>query len=424
MYERTMDDRTVAASLSLRYNLFGMNTQAKSPTSPDKDYRIFFIFMTIVLVGMAIWSLVSNPDLHTPWRGGLFGGLMLVHVWLHWNVVRIISVPGRTPLYILGQGLLAFVLVYLSGNEGMIYSLFMALIGETIGFLGISRWGVLTTLYYLGLSLLNFVLFFNAQNAIFWLLVTIPTVFFVGMYVTMYLRQVDAREQAQFLAAELEAANRQLAAYVTQVEDLTIANERQRMARELHDTLSQGLAGIILQLEATDAHLAGSRPDKARSIVANAMQQARLTLADARRAIDNLRQAAPENLEAALRLEAYRFEEATGVGCALHIAELPDLPEVTREIASRAIAEALTNIASHAQARQASVRLSAAPTALQIEIEDDGAGFDPGQVPSGHYGLIGMGERIRLVGGTLEINSRPGAGSRLRISLPLQPEAV
>ena len=79
------------------------------------------------------------------------------------------------------------------------------------------------------------------------------------------------------LLAELETANRQLTEYAARVEDLTIAAERQRMARELHDTLSQGLAGLILQLEAADAHLAANRPERARGILEQSMEKARGT---------------------------------------------------------------------------------------------------------------------------------------------------
>ena len=87
----------------------------------------------------------------------------------------------------------------------------------------------------------------------------------------------EARTRAQALLKELEAANRQLSEYAAQVEDLTIANERQRMARELHDTLSQGLAGLILQLEAVDAHLAGNRPKQAGMILPQVHGQGRVT---------------------------------------------------------------------------------------------------------------------------------------------------
>ena len=87
------------------------------------------------------------------------------------------------------------------------------------------------------------------------------------------------------------------------------------MARELHDTLSQGLAGLILQLEATDANLATDRSDKAREIIQQSMQQARATLESSRWAIDNLRQPEPKSLEGVIRREITQFSEYSGLPC-------------------------------------------------------------------------------------------------------------
>ncbi len=193
--------------------------------------------------------------------------------------------------------------------------------------------------------------------------------------------------------------------YANQVEDLTIANERQRMARELHDTLSQGLTGIILQLEAVEAHLTNNRIEKAISIVSNAMQQARSTLADARNAIDDLRGTQPENLESALRLEVSRFQNATDIVCDLEIKEIPVLRENIKETVVRNVAEGLTNIGRHAQSQKVTIAVSMEPDVLLVTVQDDGQGFDPDVIPSGHYGLLGIRERMRLLGGSLEIRS-------------------
>jgi NarL family two-component system sensor histidine kinase YdfH len=315
--------------------------------------------------------------------------------------------------------LLAFVITHLSRNTGMVFALYMALIGESIGFLGISRWGALATLYYLALSLTNFAIFTNLENAAYWLLTIVPTVIFIGMYVTMYLRQAEAREQAQALAMELEAANRQLTEYAARVEDLTIAGERQRMARELHDTLSQGLAGLILQLEAADAHLSHSRSDKAHAIVADAMVQARSTLADARSAIDDLRHSSRDDLDSALRQEIARFTNATGLEVHFDSDPLPPLPDQIEGTVVRALAEALTNIARHARAQSVEVLVQAKDEKLSVKVQDDGQGFDPSAIPSGHYGLLGIQERVRLANGRLEIRSEAGKGTCLTIEIPL-----
>ncbi len=391
--------------------------QKKPPSKVEQDYRIFFAFMTFIMVGMYVWSLIAQPNLRTPWLAILFTLLFAIHIIAHWNVNRIIQNRSRILWYILGQSALAFGIINLSGNIGMIFALYMALIGETIGILGINRWGILSVVFYLALSLANFVLFNSQEGASFWLLTSIPTVIFVGMYVTLYTRQAEARENAQALAEKLETANQQLTEYAARVEDLTIAAERQRMARELHDTLSQGLAGLILQLEAADAHLMNNHTDKVRAIISNAMEQARATLTDARRAIDDLRQPSLDDLDSALRLEISRFTEATGIPCDYHADQTPPLLDPVKETVLRAVTEALTNIANHAQARNASVNIQRNDKNLLVTIQDDGVGFDASAIPSGHYGLLGIRERVRLINGSFEIQN--DNGTILKIQIPL-----
>ena len=385
----------------------------------EQDYRIFFAFMTIILAGMYFVSIKSNPALQQLWNGTLFTILMAAHITIHWLVVRIIQTPSRKALYIIGQGLLALVITHLSQNTGMVFSLYMALIGETIGFLGINRWSVLSTLYFLVLSLLNLAVFTNLNNAIYWLVTVIPITIFISMYVTLYVRQAEAREKAEALAAELEAANQQLTEYAARVEDLTITTERQRMARELHDTLSQGLAGLILQLEATDAHLNNNHTAKAQSIIGNAMEQARATLADARRAIDDLRQSSLDDLDSALHVEISRFTNATGSPILFHTDQIPPVPAPVTETLVRAVAEALTNVANHAQAQNVAVDVRMKDKSISVTIQDDGRGFDASAIPSGHYGILGIKERVRLVNGSFEIQSNNGKGTTIRIDIPI-----
>jgi NarL family two-component system sensor histidine kinase YdfH len=393
----------------------GNNTRIKI----DQDYRIFFLFMTLVLIGVYLLSIAQNPLLKQPGLLLLFTVLMVTHIVLHWQVIPIIQTSRGKLVYIIAQGLMAFIITHISRNTGMVFGLYMALIGETIGFLGINRWSVLSTTYLLALSLTNFIIFTNIENAVYWLLTIIPTVIFIGMYVTMYLRQAEAREKAQALADELESANRQLTEYSARVEDLTIANERQRMARELHDTLSQGLAGLILQLEAADAHLTNQHNEKAQSIIGNAMNQARVTLADARRVIDDLRQPSLDDLDSALRLEVSRFTNATGIPIHFHADPVPPLADPIKETLVRAVAEGLTNIVHHAQAHNVDVDVRMKDKGLLVTIKDDGVGFDPSSIPSGHYGILGMQERVRLVNGNLEIKSTRDEGTVLKIQIPL-----
>jgi NarL family two-component system sensor histidine kinase YdfH len=301
----------------------------------------------------------------------------------------------------------------------MTFALFMALIGEAVGLFRLTRPGLLTGVYYLILMVISLVQLPGQGSLGPLLLGTIPMVIFVVIYVTLYMRQNEAREHAQSLAAELETANRRLSEYAAEVEDLTIANERQRMARELHDTLSQGLAGLILQLEAADAHLSNHRNDKVHTIITNAMVQARATLADARHAIDDLRQPLLGNLDSAIRVEISRFTDATGIPIMFQSDPIPSLPDPSKEILVRAIAEALTNIANHANAQNVEIHIRVNEEKLWLTIQDDGQGFDVTAIPAGHYGILGIKERVRLVNGNFEIQSGNGKGTTLNLKIPL-----
>jgi NarL family two-component system sensor histidine kinase YdfH len=214
-----------------------------------------------------------------------------------------------------------------------------------------------------------------------------------------------------------------LAEYALEVENLTITNERQRMARGLHDTLAQGLAGLILQLEAANIHIEEKRVNKTHEILQQALARARLTLVDARRAIDDLRfeSSDPRRLAEGISREVVRFNNATGIPCKL-ILDLPDtLTDEVSEHIFRTVTEGLGNIARHAQANQAGVEITQADNHVNLRIWDDGAGFDPEEeiTRAGHYGLLGIRERARLAGGTLTIDSSPGSGTRINLSLPM-----
>ena len=392
----------------------------------ERDPRLFMWFMTLVVVGMYVVTLVNNSDLRSPWLLFLFTVLVVVHLVLHWTLERFSARPRLVTAYIIFQGMLAFLISWMANETGMSFALFMALIGEAVGLLRITRPGILAVTYYLALSFVNFSWVVGWNLFGWWALIAIFSVIWIGVYVTLYIRQLEAREQAQSLLTELEAANRQLSEYATQVEDLTIAAERQRMARELHDTLSQGLAGLILQLEAADAHLSKERPERAQEIIAQAMEQARATLANARRAIGDLRSSTESvaGLEQALEIEVKRFQQATGLPCELNVQLNGELPTPIVETGLRIVSEALTNVAGHAQALHAWVKVEETDTEVCLEVRDDGQGFDPEAVEARHYGLLGMRERARLAGGGLNVSSEKGRGTEIKVWLPLALEGV
>lgn len=397
-------------------------------TSLWGDERPFFWLLTFAMIIIYIASVASSAPLRAPLRLTVFTALLIFHTALHWFSPQLARRKSRgTVWYLVGQGVLAFIIGSLAPGVGLILGLYMGLIGESIGMLYKTRWVVVAVTAYLLLSAINFMETAQWRDLMWWGLAIGPMTFFVSVYVYLYSRQAEARTKAQALSRELEAANRQLTEYAGRVADLTLTAERQRMARELHDTLAQGLAGVVLQLEAANSHLQSGKTDRAQAIVEQAMSRARVALADARRAIDDLRAGgeAPTDLAGRLRAEVEHFTAATGLPCDLDLALPAALPDGLFEPALRAVAEGLTNIAKHAQADRAWVRVSSTQAGLAIEVRDNGQGFEgTSAVEPGHYGLLGMRERARLAHGTFDIVSAPGVGTTLKLCLPLEAETA
>lgn len=391
----------------------------------ERDPNLFVWFMTVVIVGFYAVTLYNQPAVRQVGVLLLFTGLTFLHIVLHWQLGKITTNPTRLFWYTVIQGIIALTISVFAQNPGMLFALFMGLLGEAIGLFGLTRRGWLAGGYYLALlngTLLSLWGWAESRSLI---LTIIPAALFVVIYVTLYMRQTEAREQAQSLSVELKSANQQLGQYAVQVEELTLAAERQRMARELHDTLSQGVAGLVLQLEAIKAHLEAGHAERAATIVDQSLGHARSTLASSRAAIDDLR-AIPLSLPEALRARVDRFTEATGIPCDLSLTlRNATVPPDTSSHLLDIFSEALANITRHARASQVWIRLEAQQQRIELEIQDDGRGFDVEKtMGTGHYGLLGMRERARLMGGRLALESGSGQGTCVRLVLPIPPGKV
>ena len=401
-----------------------------NPTSDQKailgDARPFLIMLTALLGIVSVIVIREAPELFSPGRLLLFTPLMVLHLSLHWlSPFAAASKKWRIPHLIL-QGGLAFCVSLLAQSPALALAAFCALIGETLGMIGTTRLGWIAVIVYLGLMPLSYWLIGGQTMLNNWLSPTISTSIILIVFMVLFNRQVKTSQRAQALAGKLETANRQLAAYAAQVEDLTLAAERQRMARELHDTLAQGVAGLVLQLEAVKAHLASGRGDRGAAIIDQALKRARSTLADSRAAIDDLR-SAPSNLLESIREKIERFKQATGIPCELDLSldENYTIPNGADEHTLRVLSEALVNITRHAQAAQVWVQFAVHDDQLVLEIRDNGQGFDPETATrSGHYGLLGMRERARLAGGTLTIQSHMGRGTHIKLLIPTSSEGT
>ena len=290
-------------------------------------------------------------------------------------------------------------------DNSFIYSATICMVAEALGVWGNSRRAFLIGAGYMALLvglLLVFIERGQIYGALLGLLINGGAII---LFVVVLNQQFIERQKAVDLAELLESANAKLAASAARIEALTLQNERQRMARELHDTLVQGVAGYILQLEAIKAHLAAQRTERAAAIVEQAILRARTTLAESRAAIDDLR-SLPEDIISTIQQKVESFKQSTGIPCELEMAvNVNQLPAETTNQALDILGESLTNILRHAQATQAYVRFFIQQQTLELEIRDNGKGFDVNQKTSGHYGLVGMHERACRIGGALTIES-------------------
>ena len=221
------------------------------------------------------------------------------------------------------------------------------------------------------------------------------------------------RERQQH--ARLEKAHQRLRRHAAAMEQLAVSRERNRMARDLHDTLAHSLSALTVQLEALRT-LMTNDPDAARTAVDDIAELARRGLEESRKAIEALRTGPVETLglTGALHEEIQALQTRTGVQASLSTAGEESLltPEEAHAL-YRIAEEALSNVERHANAQQVDLRLDCGADRIDLVIRDDGTGFDLATVDLERYGLTGMRERAAMIGASVEVNSRPGGGTEV-----------
>ncbi|MCP2331674.1 sensor histidine kinase [Actinoalloteichus caeruleus] len=241
----------------------------------------------------------------------------------------------------------------------------------------------------------------------------------VGILLTAHTEPEERRREE--LVERLEAALHENAGLhaqlVAQARESGAQDERQRLAGEIHDTLAQGLAGIITQLQA--AERSARAPGEAEEHVARALRLARDSLTEARRSVRAL---APQelgraHLPDALRTLTERWSEDQGIRTQVEVTGTREPLSPAIEVSLFRVAqESLTNVAKHAEASRVGVTLSYTGTEVLLDVRDDGRGFTNG-VGTG-FGLTSMRQRIRGVGGHVEVQSAPGEGTSVSARVP------
>ncbi|MEZ4541986.1 MAG: sensor histidine kinase [Chloroflexota bacterium] len=370
------------------------------------------------------WLMLLDDDRKAPvWLGLLLTGLLLL--W-HWGGLKLAyrrsdelddQVIFRF-IVIIGVIVLWFALVNLS--PAYYFTLF-GLFGLVFRHLPL-RYGVIAILILTGSIIYEQLAdageTLSLTNSTIWLfLFTALGAIVLGVWITAIIGQSTRRRQ---LIEQLEATQAELAAAERRA---GILEERQRLARDIHDTLAQGFTSIVMHLEAADQALPDDL-DTLQKHLDRARGTARTSLEQARRVVHALR---PHSLDQrslpdAIERTAVRWQEEAGIPLTTTITgdPVPLHPDIEVTLL-RATQEALANIRKHAQATAVQITLSYIDDVVVLDVQDNGVSFAGAAASSlsGGYGLQAMRERAEQCGGSVTLESEPGEGTTVVVSIPI-----
>jgi signal transduction histidine kinase len=318
--------------------------------------------------------------------------------------------------YFAGQLPLAAAILYLAGASGFMAIIVFALVSQARQMLS-RRLALLA--YALILLTAGLIIYAVAGLAVALnsLPVMLAGLVFVAVFTEVALNERAARAEAERLAAELGAANRKRREYAAQVEELATTKERNRLAREIHDSLGHYLTVINVQLGAAQM-LVYADPARAGDAVRKAQLLTRQRLADVRRSVAGLR-AAPTSSRTLPAAVADLAEEARAAGIVtnLDVGGAPrTLTPQTEQALYHAAQEAFTNVRKHARASRADLTLDyVGGERIRLVIQGNGVGAGE---PNGGFGQLGLREQVQLAGGSVSLRSTAGEGFRMEVEAP------
>jgi signal transduction histidine kinase len=363
--------------------------QVRSPTGAELFWGILF---GIVYTILGLYNRVIFDRLPAGWADLLFFSMELALVF---GIGQVLGVVGNM---LIGLPLVAFAVERLKPWPRLL--VFVALTAAVVAPIGLR--------------------FEPWSSALANGLTAITAILFVAAFADMRRKEQQSREHAERLMGELEKANVQLAAYATQAEELAMTQERNRLAREIHDNLGHYLTIVNVQIEAARVVME-SDPARALDAMDKAQELTQKGLARVRESVAALRESPVSNrpLGAAI---ASLVKEAQSSGIVTEFKVTGEPLTLENKVALalyRAAQEGLTNVCRHARASRVDVLLEYQPAEVRLEVRDNGVGAAEA---NGGFGLLGIRERMQLLGGKLEIDTGVGQGFRLAASVPLQPQ--
>lgn len=345
----------------------------------------------------------------------------------YWRYGETPPKPIATVLFVLRTVLIIAISIADSFNLSLFLFLFIPFTSFPVFGAGVSyALAVVAWLFYLAKITPDHPLWYrDVEQVIFFSIYTLGLVFIVAM-AHVVRREQRSRTDAEKLLADLEESHRQLQSYALRIAELAATEERNRLARDIHDSLGHYLTVINVQLEKALA-FRERQPIAAEQAVKDAKRLAGEALQDIRRSVGALRNA-PERFSLVQNLQELVKNVADGQ---LQVALTIDGDEqgFSRQALItlyRAAQEGLTNVQKHADANHVTVQITLTEQEGELCLHDDGKGFDPAELSHEQYegergyGLQGVRERLELIGGTLRVESAPNRGTTLWVAAPKQ----
>jgi signal transduction histidine kinase len=327
----------------------------------------------------------------------------------------------RAHLYLGFQAALVFAASLLYYELDFFALLYLPLCGQAMFSLN-RRDSTIWVVILILLTVIGQTIQFGGVGGLSYILLYTAGLIFVAAFSNLTLQSEASRKKSEALLGELQEAHRQLQEYAGQAEALAAAEERNRLARELHDSVAQTLYGLTLQSEAASRNLSAGQLQAVEEHLAQIYQIARQTLQEIRLLIFELRPPILEKagLAAALRARLQAVEEHSGLRTEIIGNEISRMPLATEMGLFRIAQEALNNTLKHARASLVRVQLKQGDGKFILEIQDNGEGFNQTEHGSrGGLGLQGMRERAEELNGKLDIATTPGGGTSIRVEVLL-----
>lgn len=368
---------------------------------------------------IAIPSLYDYFSTAHEYRWIAFGIYFMIVFFIAVREFSPVDNPLPANIYIATQTILVTSLLALPPNHEYVIILFFVLSAEATTLMP-GRRGYSWIAVFAIITLMTLSILVDLRTALYSAPIYIGGFLFFGVFAASAARAEAARQESQILLEDLREAHEKLQAYTAQAEELAVSEERNRLSREMHDTLGHRLTVAIVQLEGAK-RLVKEDPDKAEKMVGTVHEQMRAALSELRSTVATLREPLQSDisLKSALRALGENFQAVTEIQVEMAFAyKLPNFSDAYRTALYRAAQEALTNVQRHAKADKVRMTLEIQSGEINLTLYDNGIGL-PDNADKLGFGLRGIQERAAQLGGRMRLEPNPEGGAQICICLPL-----